>query len=704
MARAASALKQTDAAKAVAPKSPPPALDSLNGARVHPNDVLLVDLDDIIVSTMNPRHDQPAEDVEELAANIERFGLLHPLIGHRDGDKYAAIGGRRRRAALQLLADRGQWPKGESGRVKFTLIEDFDDAPGVVLSEDLMKVAMNPADEARTFAKMADCTTRPGMERAAVIDHIARAFGRSAKFVEGRLRLANLHPPILDALSRNQITIETAQAYGRAPSSESEEAAWKKFGVDGHASQIRRHFEQGALRGNDRLCKFVGEEAYLAAGGQISRDLFSDREDALWLNPDIVQRLADEKLETEKQRVAAEGWADVKAFVEDPWSISTGYTDQTLGKKRKPTDAEKIELEAIKKRGAEIEQAQDALSESDAYDADKADALEQEENELADRRARIEAGLIEYKPAERAASGAVLVIDEDGALNVKRAVVLPKAAKGAASTGKTAERGSAAKPAAPDQPPMTALAHARLTKAAGEIVGRAMIARQEIALVAVAAWLARCVFSHSTTDAEPLAFRASGYEPGRPDLKGGDVKLTSDKDHAKQRAFWKERLAPHWKTAGAVETYLADLPPGDVIHLIALCVGDHMHTTEQHAERPHKTMRKRLAVLGALAGASPFDEFAPDEDLFKAMRRDELNAAAKLIGIDAPDKKTKGALAAMCADKAEAARWVHPVMAEMCGASAKPAAPPAPKKAAKKAPPEKKPAAKKPAPKKAVRK
>lgn len=703
MARAASALKQTDAAKAVAPKSPPPALDSLNGARVHPNDVLLVDLDDIIVSTMNPRHDQPAEDVEELAANIERFGLLHPLIGHRDGDKYAAIGGRRRRAALQLLADRGQWPKGESGRVKFTLIEDFDDAPGVVLSEDLMKVAMNPADEARTFAKMADCTSRPGMERAAVIDHIARAFGRSAKFVESRLRLANLHPPILDALSRNQITIETAQAYGRAPSSESEEAAWMKFGIDGHASQIRRHFEQGALRGNDRLCKFVGEEAYLAAGGQISRDLFSDRDDALWLNPDIVQRLADEKMETEKQRIAAEGWGAVTAYVEQPSNANTGYTDSSLGKKRKPTDAEKATLADIKQRQNDLRARLRNLPDEDEFDAE-AGEIDREIVSLDHAKARIEDALIEYKPAERAASGAVLKIDEDGALNVTLAVPLARTIAATPKTGKTAERGAPAKPAAPDQPPMTAVGHARLTKAAGEIVGRAMIARQEIALVAVAAWLARCVFSHSTTDAEPLALRASGYEPGRPDLKGGDVKLTSDKDHAKQRAFWKERLAPHWKTAGAVETYLADLPPGDVIQLIALCVGDHMHTTEQHAERPHKTMRKRLAVLGALAGASPFDEFAPDVELFQAMRRDTLDAAAKAIGIDAPDKKTKGALAAMCADKAEAARWVHPVMAEMCGASAKPAAPPAPKKAAKKAPPEKKPAAKKPAPKKAVRK
>ncbi len=678
---AAAAFKQTEAAKKIAPKSPPPALDALNGPRAHPNDVVLVDLDQIIVSTMNPRHDRDVEDAEPLAANIAKYGLLHPLVCHMDGKHYAAINGRRRRAALQLLADRGQWPKGETGRIKVVVIDDFHDAPGVALSEDLMRVAMNPADEARTFAKMADCTQSPT---------IAKVFGRSVKFVEGRLRLANLHPPILDALSRNQITIDTAQAYGRAPSSESEEAAWRKFGVDGHAGQIRRHFEAGAMKGSDRLCKFVGEDAYLTAGGQISRDLFSDVEAALWLNPDIVNRLADEKLAAAREQIAAEGWAEVKASVEED---AFAYADRSLGKKRKPTPAEKADLDDIKKRSEALQEKLAALPDDSRFN-DEAERLDEQIADLGDARQRIEAALIEYKPAERAASGALVSIGLDGALTVTRAVHMPKASS--AKSGKHAERGKASSETTAPQPPMTAAQHARLTAAAGEVVARALEERPHIALVALAAWLAREVFAHATRESEPLDFQASSYDVGghaRVDAK--TIKLYGDAKREEHRKMWKAELAPFWKTAGAVEIALSKWPVDKTLTLIGFCVGEHMHVAESHSERPNKTRRLRLAALGALANADPFNEFAPDVELFKGMRRDMLDQAAKTIGIDNPEKKTKAALAAMCADRAEAAKYVHPVMAEMCGASAKPAAA---AKAKAKTP------AKKPAAKKAVRK
>ena len=71
---------------------------------------------------------------------------------------------------------------------------------------------------------------------------------------------------------------------------------------------IRRLLTETCIEAYDRRARFVGIDAYLAAGGTIMRDLFH-QDDGGWLqDPDLLMRLASEKLAAERQRILAQGW------------------------------------------------------------------------------------------------------------------------------------------------------------------------------------------------------------------------------------------------------------------------------------------------------------------------------------------------------------------------------------------------------------
>ena len=66
---------------------------------------------------------------------------------------------------------------------------------------------------------------------------------------------------------------------------------------------IRRQLTEGAVRAGDRRALFVGVDAYEAAGGIVLRDLFED-DDGGWLqDPALLDRLANEKLQAEAERL-----------------------------------------------------------------------------------------------------------------------------------------------------------------------------------------------------------------------------------------------------------------------------------------------------------------------------------------------------------------------------------------------------------------
>ena len=132
------------------------------------------------------------------------------------------------------------------------------------LAENVQRLAMNPADEAQAFASI--------IEAGATTEDVARRFGLTVRFVEGRLRLASLAPCVFEALAEGTITLDMAKAYGAISDIERQahvyaelQDAWYQITPD----TIRRMVLDATVRGSDPRAVLVGRDAYLAAGGRI---------------------------------------------------------------------------------------------------------------------------------------------------------------------------------------------------------------------------------------------------------------------------------------------------------------------------------------------------------------------------------------------------------------------------------------------------
>src|SRR3546814_16904714 len=69
------------------------------------------------------------------------------------------------------------------------------------------QLKMTPAEECRAFQYFIGLNND--------IDGVAKRFGLTRRFVEGRLRLATLAEPIFEALSAGTITLDVAKAYAQ---------------------------------------------------------------------------------------------------------------------------------------------------------------------------------------------------------------------------------------------------------------------------------------------------------------------------------------------------------------------------------------------------------------------------------------------------------------------------------------------------------
>src|SRR3546814_19965186 len=83
------------------------------------------------------------------------------------------------------------------------------------------------------------------------------------------------------------------------------------------AHQVRKLWTESKLTTGSGLFRFVGTEAYQAAGGTITGDLFSAEGDGYADDAELVQRLADEKMDALVVEARAKGWEIGRASSRD---------------------------------------------------------------------------------------------------------------------------------------------------------------------------------------------------------------------------------------------------------------------------------------------------------------------------------------------------------------------------------------------------
>ncbi|WP_321899444.1 ParB/RepB/Spo0J family partition protein [Paraburkholderia heleia] len=374
----------------------------------------------LTLSPLNVRKKAPT-GVEALAATIAEKGLMQNLVAHEMKGRTQEVrlgvcAGQRRLAALDLLFAQGRI--GNEYQVPVLILTEGE-ALAASLIENREREAMHIADECVAFRLLA--------EEGRSVAHIATLFAVAELAVRRALKIANLAPALLDMLREDRLDYEQAKSLVLADDHATQERIWN----DAVNAWQRRPGELRAAITHEEidartsaLAQFVGIDAYEAAGGRVRRDLFSDDEDAGYIeDAPLLHRLASERLIELSQKVAAEGWAwvEIRTRYEPTEVMRHGRIASTT---RKPTKKEKAEL-------AELSATRDAAqAELDAYydDDGEPDEARQELLEAAANAATYAVDqyaerLETFDAEDIKQAGAYVYLDDDGRVCIERGLV-----------------------------------------------------------------------------------------------------------------------------------------------------------------------------------------------------------------------------------------------------------------------------------------
>ncbi len=245
------------------------------------------------------------EGLDELAASIATKGLIQPLaVRPGDKGKLEIIDGRRRYLAFAMLVKDGRRKKSDVLPV-IERNEDDNEALETSLMANTVRLPMHPVDQYVVFDRL---TTSGSSET-----EIASRFGISDRTVKQHLALGRLAPSIRDAWKKGKITADVARAFARHENPDVQEALCEKLRKDYGGYRFGVHQVVNALTGKKQplaschLITVVGMDAYTAAGGTISDDLFDDEkyvDDVA-----LLRKLADDKIAARCAELIADGWS-----------------------------------------------------------------------------------------------------------------------------------------------------------------------------------------------------------------------------------------------------------------------------------------------------------------------------------------------------------------------------------------------------------
>jgi len=367
----------------------------------------LIAIEKLEKSPLNVRRTVKREGLDELKASILAHGLMQNLVVTADGDgKFRVIAGARRLEALQALKKEGKVPTGFAVPCQVVTEEQANE---LSLAENTVRVAMHPADEFQAFADLVE-----GGKTAA---EVAERFGVGEKHVLQRLRLGRVAPKLLKEYRAEAINLDCLMAFAITDDQKRQLKVynalqdWQK-----NPNHIRALLTEKLVDGDSKLSKFVGRESYEASGGRIRTDLFGEK--VYLADPELLNRLATEKLDRIRRELEAEGWG----WIEVSPDLDSAFVGQCrrIHSALKDVPAEMLaESERLQKELRDIE---------DAFSAEEIDQDRFEERSDAtvaaidDVKERISKYLA-FDPGEMKVAGCYLSIGHDGKPSVKRGLV-----------------------------------------------------------------------------------------------------------------------------------------------------------------------------------------------------------------------------------------------------------------------------------------
>jgi ParB family chromosome partitioning protein len=596
----------------------------------HTNQSILIKVSDLVPSPYNVRRHSHAS-IEELAALID---------------------------SLRLLQQRGKLPDDHEVACKLIPIER---AREVSVAENSGREPMHPADEFEAFKALVD--------EGKGIEDVAVAFGVSLLTVQRRLKLAAVSPKLLALYRQDDGKIlDQLMALAITDDHAAQERAW----FDAHEwertpAALKRRLTAGEVEAaGNALVRFVGVEAYEAAGGIVRRDLFDDEQGRFLSDSDLLTRLAGEKLERISASVREEGWGWVEARDELEATALRQFApcEHTV---RKPNGDERAELAALAQREVELEQESDALADANAWNGPEAERIGLEGEDIGARRRAIQNGLKVWPAPIKARAGAIVTISREGDATIIRGLLREADRKALEASQRKARKDSTSSAAEATESGNAAEGPARTPGEFSEALTRRLAAHRTaalqamlvgngpVALAALANTLLRRVFAddygydrpamqiNATASAHALLSVADDLKEGRAFQAVADAK-----------ARWRERLP---EQRGEWFAWLVDLPQAELLDLLGLCAALSVNAL------PSVNAAHDANAIGRAVGLDMADWWEPTAEGFlnhvsKAQIVQALKEAGPELARDGVEGMKKDVLVNTAAGRLRGTRWL----------------------------------------------
>ena len=404
----------------------------------------------------------------ELKASIAALGLLENLIvrtdepggdpgsgepapapeprGQAAAERYAVVAGGRRLKAMQALVEDQVLDPDHPVPCQ---VRSGEFEPGELsLAENVVRTAMHPADQVTAFAEL--------IAAGQSVSAIAARFGTSERVVEQRLRLGNAALELLDAYRADEIDLEVLKAFSVTTDRERQMAVWEQVSAQGYrpsAWQVKRLLTEERVPGASAVARFVGVEAFEAAGGAVMRDLFArDDESGVWFeDPVLLEKLATDKLRAAADELATR-WKWAVPMIEVEWRDTASY-GRIDPQPVESTAEEQVEIDRMEARQAELAELDD-----EEWTEELANEAEAIETRLSEMEHAIDARAV-FRREDLAVAGCIVTIGHDGAMQVIQGLVKQEdmpdrtaAGEAGAEAGKGRDADSATGPVHPGGP------------------------------------------------------------------------------------------------------------------------------------------------------------------------------------------------------------------------------------------------------------
>lgn len=367
----------------------------------------------LVLSQANVRRVKAGVSIADLAEDIARRTLLQSLSvraqlddqGQETGIYEVPTGGRRYRA-LELLVKQKRLAR--NAPIPCVIrTEGLGEEDS--LAENLQRVALHPLDQFRAFQTL--------MDKGLSEEDIATRFFVTPAVVKQRLRLANVSPKLLEIYAEDGMNLDMLMAFSVSDSHERQEQVWASITQPWQKEpyHIRRALTASSVPAYDKRARFVGLDAYIAAGGPVMRDLFTPDESGWLGDVPLLERLVSEKLAKASDAVVAEGWKWVEVNVDFLYG-------HTVGQRR--LKAEIVHRTAEEEaRFAELSAEYERLAEEHDTGEEVPEEVDQRLSALSAEIAQLEERPERFDPDEMARAGCYVRVNAEGELRVERGFV-----------------------------------------------------------------------------------------------------------------------------------------------------------------------------------------------------------------------------------------------------------------------------------------